>query len=150
MFRGLITSLLFTAVCILMSTSCSVQDEVAIEFSPDTFLLEDTKWTVSGCPANATLFIDGYSECDYLKNMDFRNGMVYIKSNGSNVEVKHHICFMDGSTLSVSIQDCSSPTWSALFKWNIVSLDNTSMVVEMEVPNIMPSYHEEFTFSRVL
>jgi hypothetical protein len=144
MVRGFVTPLLLAVIC--MISSCTVQE--AIEIAPDPVKLENTSWVLSDCPGDSYLFINGYTDCEYLSNLDFKGGTVFITNLGSTTQTPHYICSVDGSKLSISIMDCSMPSARTTFEWTLVQLDQHSMVIDIEVPNIMSDYHEQFTFSR--
>jgi hypothetical protein len=147
MLRGL-ASLLLLAV-ILVSSSCSIVEEEPIKFSPEAFSLDGTKWTLKECPHVPSLIINGYADCDYLAQLEFRDEMVYITYNGTEEESPHHICNIDGSHLTVSIQDCSNSNWRPTFQWNVVALDFSTMIVVIEMPGLASGYKAQFSYERV-
>lgn len=147
MFRVLASMLLCAAV--FAGTSCSTIEEEPIRFSPDAFSLEGTKWALMDCPTSPYLIINGQTDCEYLSTLEFRDGMVYIKYKDSSAEVPHHICFMNGSRLTVSLQSCSSSSWRPMFEWNVIALAGENMVVDVEVPAIISDYHATFNYKRI-
>ena len=134
---------------IIVGSSCTVIEEEAIQFSPESFSLEGSMWALKDCPHDPFLIINGYNDCDYLANLEFQDGMVYITYDGTDRAVPHYICKMSGNSLMVSIQDCSNTTWRPTFQWDVVEMNNSSMAVDVRIPAIMSSYVARFEYERI-
>ena len=144
---------IFASVLLLFFASCSSESDALLPTdtnNPEILQeLSQSEWKLISCPDHEYLSINGYSECNYLAKLSFENEKVYITHKNSSYKMPHHICYVMGSTLVVSVQDCANTTWKSTFEWLIIDRNSSSMILEVTVPNLSPSYRERFTFEKL-
>ncbi|MEZ5008177.1 MAG: hypothetical protein R2728_06190 [Chitinophagales bacterium] len=150
MFNKILSAAL--SLCFMILFSCSSEDaalESATNPNFDLAKISGSKWALDECPGIPLLTINGYSECAYFESMEFVGDKVYIKHSGNPTPTLHHICYVNGKELVVSIQDCSNTTWRSLFEWNVSSYTGSGLVFDMTTPNISIGYQGKFAFKRL-
>lgn len=135
----------------LFLLSCSTDDAAIASATDPNFDLSKisgSKWVLDQCPEMPLLNINGYSECAYFESLEFVGNKVYIKHSGNPTPTLHHICYVNGKELVVSIQACSNTTWESLFEWDVASYTGSGLSFNMTTPNISIGYQGKFGFRR--
>ena len=144
---------LYLSLLLLVFASCSTESDALLPTdTSNPEILQDlsqSNWQLISCPDHEFLTINGHSECAYLANINFQNELVYITHTGSTYKMPHHICFVIGNKLVVSVQDCANTTWKSTFEWEIISKNSTTMILDITAPNLAPGYKERFTYTKL-
>ncbi|MCP4120923.1 MAG: hypothetical protein GY751_04150 [Bacteroidetes bacterium] len=147
--KTLISAIAFVLLLVLSSCSTDASKSSSPKNSDLMLELAETKWNLVSGPSHDFLTINGYSETEYLDYLNFSESKVYIVHKDANFIMPHHICFINGSNLVVSIQECSNTTWRSLFEWDVVSLDGNTMTINVTAPNMSPTYMEQFVYVKI-
>jgi len=143
-----------TCLMLLILVSCSTGSEDALLptdiTTPEILVdLSDSEWFLVGCPDIEYLSINTFSECQYLEWLNFEDNKVGIRHTNNSIITPHHICFVNGKTLVVSIQDCENTTWKSLFEWDIKTMNSNTLIMDVRAPNIAPGYKQQFEYVKV-
>jgi len=148
--KTLISGVAFVLMLALASCSTNEANKSSSPKNSDLMLeLAETKWSLVSGPSHDFLTINGYTETEYLDYLNFSESKVFIVHKDASFIMPHHICFINGSNLVVSIQECSNTTWRSLFEWDVVSLDGNTMTINVTAPNMAPSYKEQFVYVQI-
>ncbi len=142
----------FFAISMAFLVSCSTVSEVtpnAENNTPTSFDFNGTEWRMVDCPDNPFLVLHGLPECDFFSELKWTSDEdVMIYHNTRPDPTTYHICQTDGSKMSVSIQECANLTWRSLFEFNVTSVNENTLVFNLEAENLAPSYSERMEFTR--
>ncbi len=148
--KNLLSSIIISLFVLASCSSGGGNDDLESSTNPNFDLnkISGSQWALKKCPDLQLLTFNGYSECDYFEALEFIDNKVYIKHAGNDNPTLHHICFVNGNELAVSIQDCSNTTWEATFEWDVSLSSESTLVFNAKTPNLNKYYDGRFEFNR--
>lgn len=149
--KTLTTRITPVIVSLFLFACAPVQEEAVEPTEPATdtsILLElvNISWLVDNCPPSANLNIDGYSECEYMKSMNFTEESVFMKHGNDTYFTRHNICQANGANLVISRQGCGFTEWNGVIEMKIINYSENELEVEVQLPNLSENYAERYTY----
>lgn len=145
-------ALLLALALLMISCSTGIQEDAVSPNVPKGDALQQflaqTDWSLNSCPGNTFINLNGMNECQYLEQLYFTNFGVAIRHLGQQSITHHHVCSIDGTEMTVSIQDCNNTTWKPLFKWQILEIEGSDLIMNVTFPEIAPGVKQTLTYKQ--